>query len=375
VLAIASSTVPLSDTLTPTPLPEWSSFKIQQKCVNGFSPFTDSAITEGVVVFFYLDAREGVWATRTTPAEAVQLVPQKTNDTLRISPDHSRLFFIIPDTNPIAFVVVSTDGTDRHEFTWQPDWPDQETSGLVWASNDLLGLLKSDNEVILISPETAERVGTYRIPILELPDLSTAKFPYRDTNSGLTRIAYADKDYHFVMRDFQTGEVILRLDTAIRPYNYPRWSPDGVLIVIDGLERDDPTFLTSELYVIDNIGQGGRVTNFSSVFTKMIITHMAWSPDQSYIALWARPTLPGQPENKDDWQLFVFDRRSNILLDYCIFNHTQGYTTTGFDLLWSPDGSQIYTKLHNETPGLVVDVLTGQVTELPPDIYVIAWGP
>jgi hypothetical protein len=102
----------------------------------------------------------------------------------------------------------------------------------------------------------------------------------------------------------------------------------------------------------------------------------SWSPNQRYIAVWAQAALRGELFDEDQWSLYVFDREQSVLSEYCLVNSDfDQHPGSMLTITWSPDSRFLFTRLHTDTPSLIVEILTGKKFYLPLDIDLVTVAP
>jgi hypothetical protein len=292
--------------------------------------------------------------------------PYSADPTLQIAQDGSKVVTTVLGGVTPHVVVMGLDGTILSEFDWHSALPAFPQHGLLWLTPDWLRVASGGAEVALSL--TGEPLGTLRFS-----DNARRRF----LNRSLEREVDQDGYRSLTMVDPWTGEVIADLGTGVVSHAGQDWSPDGRLFAF-GVESGDRRQYErqyEDIYVVDDHGRGGRLTEFAARFTDFDIRMVVWSPEGRYIALWARTHPPSDVGLGERLDFFVFDVRSRTLVDFClsrIFRYGVGMEFAAF---WAPDSSSVIVPIFDDTPQLVIDIATGETREIPVGISVWAWAP
>jgi hypothetical protein len=292
--------------------------------------------------------------------------PYSLGRTLQIAQDGSKVVTTRFGDGPPHVVVMGLDGTILSEFDWDSAFAALPQYGVLWLTPDSL-TVPLDGAEFAVSL-TGEALGTIRFA-----DNASRSF----LNRSLEREVDQDGYRSLTMVDPWTGEVIADLGTGVVSHAGQDWSPDGRLFAF-GVESGDRRQYErqyEDIYVVDDHGRGGRLTEFAARFTDFDIRMVVWSPEGRYIALWARTHPPSDVGLGERLDFFVFDVRSRTLVDFClsrIFRYGVGMEFAAF---WAPDSSSVIVPIFDDTPQLVIDIATGETREIPVGISVWAWAP
>jgi len=130
-----------------------------------------------------------------------------------------------------------------------------------------------------------------------------------------------------------------------------------------------------KLYAINGNGDVREVVSLSRDFQHFNIMLMEPSPNGEFVALWAgaawsRPTA----ESHDGLSLYVLDVSKGVVYDYCLTNEQEAKTLYT-NAIWSPDSAILYTRLDDVSPGIFVDIASGNRELLADEVHVVGWVP
>jgi len=367
------------ETITPTPstaaaltpTPTVRAFSLVQRCDGSHIRVDDARILPGQIVYGFLSTpSRGLWSTNSSFAYGRQIATLGSTSKVVASPDGDRLLIGPPRTSGALATVLSPDGKINFDFTWPGSWP--TILSVNWIDEARLSYY-TDDSVFLLTPNTHPISQQLSLP--SLPDLMHIRGGSFAVNSLLTRVAYATHDFGLAMRQLPNGEAVATYHFQISQSTAPfRWSPDGTALAVMAQDPSDPSFRSDELFIFDESGQGGRVSNLSQYFDRFGPLSMDWSRNGRFIAIWAKATPKGQLAPNDEYRLFLFDLANQVVTDYCLTNSTAQHKVTYIGATWSPDSAQLYVLMHDDTPGIILDLSSGNVLELPSDIYIAAWS-
>jgi hypothetical protein len=288
--------------------------------------------------------------------------PYSLGRTLQIAQDGSKVVTTRFADGPPHVVVMGLDGTILSEFDWDSAFPAIPQYGLLWLTPDWLTVPLGGAEFAVSL--TGEALGTIRFA-----DDVRSMF----LNRSLEREVDEDGYGLLTMIDPWTGQVIADLGEGVVSHAGLDWSPDGRLFAFGVQSGDRRQY--EDIYVVDDHGRGGRLTEFASRFTDFDIRMVVWSPEGRYIALWARTHPPSDVGLGERLDFFVFDVPSRTLLDFCLSRIFRYGVGNDFAAFWAPDSTSVIVPIFTDRPELVIDIATGETREIPVGTSVWAWGP
>lgn len=354
-MAFATPTFTPAPSMTPVLAPPNMMF--QKLCDSEFSQLGNMAIQSGTLLFHTLEQVDIWQATQGTISEA-HTIPSPSFLDYRLSgsfsPNNASLVITNKAVSPATFEVFSMDDNPPQMFLWQDNWPNVEEHTMHWFDNDSLQIYTNDG-YFLISALTGEVEQIFSYPDLPDGEIILADHP--------THLVYLNQKSHVVIHDIYNQEDIYESEISLGNQLAIAWSPDGTSLLFWGN--------TGELYLVDLTGNEEQITDFSSLLDLLWVQSIYWSPNQRYIALLVTAKFPDEPQQDRGLRLFVFDRELRTLNDYCSVDYDNRFAV----LDWSPDSKQLLISHRPELPDIILDVATGEVTQLPEDIKVIAWKP
>jgi len=297
----------------------------------------------------------------------------------RFSPDGTRIAFLRGDPTlyDARLVVVGMDGSEPHdvtpagwpmEFAWTPD-------GSALLVNEELAELPSVGGVLKLY----EVAGTSDPRTLVPPLPFFPGGPYFDDSGPVAPMVrppdgdlILSGDYHALdvfSRDLQERTTLAA--GALEPYepygiSWPAWSPDGSMIAFEVDRVEDRNAWTGSLgtFVLNADGSGLRRIGTGEGIGA------SWSPDGSRIAV-------GRVRESDRAGATLAAGAVVVIIDIATgaeqeleATRVEGKAEMGRGWLhegwsWSPDGhSMVMLERHGTRP-LVIDVETGEASELP----------
>jgi len=309
----------------------------------------------------------GRWLSTTTDLAAGQpLIEVGPERGAGVSPTGDSILVIDRSDTPPQLSIWTPLGKWVRDIDWNPEWGQYPT--FHWLDAEHV-VVRSDRGLSIVSTKTGEvvRFMAYQ------PDLGGIR--QEDA------IWVSPTLLFLIGRDADSHPVVIPLVAPMERVVNTIWElevggDDGKAWISGGSELLlNAGARAGKLYAINGNGDVREVVSLSRDFQHFNIMLMEPSPNGEFVALWAGAAWSGPTaESHDGLSLYVLDVSKGVVYDYCLTNEQEAKTLYT-NAIWSPDSAILYTRLDDVSPGIFVDIASGNRELLADEVHVVGWVP